>query len=69
MKILEGILEGGIFNIGRWSLHIIHGALQSGINSQNWELAFCAKHNLFKESFARIDGYMIVCESDIYGLP
>ena len=60
-----------IINIESCSLHIIHGALQRGINSQNWELAkiFCAMHNLFKESPARIDEFMKVCESDTFALP
>ena len=60
-----------IINIGSCSLHIIHGALQRGINSQNWELAkiFRAMHNLFKESPARIDEFMKVCESDTFALP
>ena len=49
-----------IISIGSCSLYIIHGALQSGINLQNWDLAkiFRAMCNLFKESPARIDEYM-----------
>ena len=60
-----------IINIGSCSLHIIHGALQRGINSQNWGLAkiFCAMHNLFKESPAWIDEFMKVCEFDTFALP
>ena len=59
-----------IINLGSFSLHVIHGALQRGINSQNWELAkiFRAMHNLFKESPARIDKFMKVCESDTFTL-
>ena len=60
-----------IINIGSCSLHIIHGELQRGIKSQNWELAkiFRAMHNLFKGSPAWIDEFMKVCESDTFALP
>ena len=59
-----------IISIGSCSVHIIHGALQSGINSLDWELAkiFHAIYNLFKESPARIDEYMKICESDTFAL-
>ena len=48
-----------IISIGSCSLHI-HGALQSGINSQDWELAkiFRTMYDLFKESPTRIDEYI-----------
>ena len=60
-----------IISIGNCSLQIIHGALQSGINSQDWEIAkiFFVMYNLFKESPARLDEYMKICESDTFALP
>ena len=60
-----------IISIVSCILCIIHGALQSGINSQDWELAkiFCAMYNLFKDSPARIDKYIKICESATFALP
>ena len=46
-----------IISIGSCSLYIIHGALQSGINLQDWDLVYLM-YNLFKESPARIDEYI-----------
>ena len=48
-----------IISVGSCSLRI-HGALQSGINSQDWELAkiFRTMYDLFKESPTRIDEYI-----------
>ena len=59
-----------IISIGSCSLHIIYEVLQSGINSREWELAkiFLVMYNLFKESTARIDVYMKICESDTFAL-
>nr|XP_047134852.1 uncharacterized protein LOC124812369 [Hydra vulgaris] len=60
-----------IFNMGSCSLHVVHGALQTAINSQKWELEkiFRAMYNLFKESPAKIDEYIRVCETDLLALP
>ena len=60
-----------ILDIGSCSLHIVHGALQTGMISQKWDLQkiLRAIYNLFKESPAKIDEYIRVCESDILALP
>ena len=56
----QGETEHPNISIGSCRLHIIHGALHSGINSHDWELVkiFYAMYNPFKESPAWIDEYM-----------
>ena len=60
MSTHQGETEHPNISIGSCRLHIIHGALHSGINSHDWELVkiFYAMYNPFKESPARIDEYM-----------
>ena len=60
MSTHQGETEHPNISIGSCRLHIIHGALHSGINSHDWELVkiFYAMYNPFKESPAWIDEYM-----------
>ena len=55
----------GIIDIGSCGLHVIHGAFQTGLQSQGWELnkIFRGMFNIFNESPARREVYTRISES------
>lgn len=57
-------------NIGSCSLHILHGAFQTGMSKANWEMSKILKalYKLFNESPARRDVYLREGESTLFPL-
>ena len=61
----------GLIDLGTCNLHVVHGAVKTGVNSTGWKVkeGLSASHNLLHDSPARREDYIMQTGSSTFPLP